>query len=101
MGGQRRALGPPAARRRARDGSAPHLLGGLEDDDAARGEGGRDLDRKGRGGEVPRRDARDDADGLHARVGEGLAVDRDGLAVDLVWRSGWGGWGGARTCELL
>ena len=64
------------------------LLGGLEDDGAAAGEGGRQLPAGHHDREVPGDDLADDADGLAQEIGEHRAADGDGLAVDLVGPAG-------------
>jgi hypothetical protein len=60
------------------------LTGRLENDGVAHREGRRDLPHRQQQRKIPRHDRRDDADGLTQRVDEGVALDRDRLAADLV-----------------
>jgi hypothetical protein len=64
------------------------LLGGLDDDGAARGERRADLEEEHHGGEVPGDDDAHDADGLLERVALIPAGDAQDVAVDLVGSAG-------------
>ena len=64
------------------------LLSGLDDNGVTGGNGGSNLPRPHEDGEVPRDDLTAHTNGFMARVGEGLGVGVDGLAVDLVGPAG-------------
>jgi ParB family chromosome partitioning protein len=60
----------------------------LDDDGVAAGERRCDLPRRQQQREVPRHDCGDDADRFPQGVGQVVAFDRDGLAVDFVGPAG-------------
>jgi hypothetical protein len=70
--------------RRDREDRGRGLLGGLQHDRVARGEGRADLGSEDREGRVPGHDQADDTEGLVEREVEARLRDLDRLAVDLV-----------------
>ena len=69
-------------------GGQRRLLGGLHDDGVAAGQGRAPLPGQHQQREVPGDDLADDADRLPQRVGQEVAADRDGAALDLVGPAG-------------